>query len=61
MYLNCYCGLQVPCQLKSAAVIQHWLFGTITDYITSIVIDHLQIFKFCSLTNDLQTTALVWL
>ena len=41
---------------KSAVVIQHWPIRTITNDITSILIGHLQIFKFCSLTNDLQTT-----
>ena len=41
---------------KSALLIQHWPIRTITNDITSILIGHLQIFKFCSLTNDLQTT-----
>jgi len=41
---------------KSTVAIQHWPIRTIKNDITSIVIGHLQIFKFCSLTNDLQTT-----
>ena len=44
---------------KSAAVIQHWPIRTITNDITSILIGHFQIFRFCSLTNDLQTTMLI--
>ena len=43
---------------KSAIVIQHRPIRTITNDITSILIGHLQIFKFCLLTNDLQTTVL---
>ena len=50
-----YRGLQVPCQ-QSAVAIQHWPIRTITNDITSILIGHLQIFKFCLLTNDLKTT-----
>ena len=41
---------------KSTVVIQHWPIRTITNDITSILIGHLQIFNFCSLTKDLQTT-----
>ena len=52
-----YCGLQVSCQ-QSTVVIQHWPIRTITNDIISILIGHLQIFKFCSLTNACQTVVL---
>jgi len=41
---------------KCAVVIQHWPIVTITNDVTSILIGQLQIFRFCLLTNDLQTT-----